>query len=134
MNADMLTAHTGALGGEPGVLVLSGTGAAFYGVTADGRHAKAGGWGPAFGDEGSAYWIGQMVLHAASSAYDGRRPATLLISMICDALGLRDFSETLHCIYRSKMQVRLIAELARTADEAAAGGGCCSSENPGRCG
>ncbi len=120
ISADIVTAHAGALGGEPGVLALAGTGAAFFGVTRDGRHARAGGWGPVYGDEGSAYWIGQMSLQAAAAAYDGRGPKTALVELICDALGLRSFSETLQCIYRSKLQVRLIADLSRMAEAAAA--------------
>jgi N-acetylglucosamine kinase-like BadF-type ATPase len=120
ISADIVTAHAGALGGEPGVLALAGTGAAFFGVTRDGRHARAGGWGPVYGDEGSAYWIGQMSLQAAAAAYDGRGPKTALVELICDALGLRSFSETLQCIYRSKSQVHLIADLSRTAEAAAA--------------
>jgi len=122
VSADIVTAHAGALGGKPGILALSGTGAVFYGVTVDGEHRKAGGWGAIYGDEGSAYWIGQMALRAASAAYDGRRPKTLLIDQICEALGLRDFSETLQCIYRSHMRVRLIADLSRTTEAAAAAG------------
>ncbi len=120
ISADIVTAHAGALGGEPGVLALAGTGAAFFGVTRDGRHARAGGWGPVYGDEGSAYWIGQMSLQAAAAAYDGRGPKTALVELICDALGLKSFSETLQCIYRSKSQVHLIADLSRTAEAAAA--------------
>lgn len=122
ISADIVTAHAGALNGAPGVLALSGTGAAFYGLAADGRHFKVGGWGPVYGDEGSAYWIGQMALRAAAAAYDGRQSKTLLVESICDALGLRDFSETLQCIYRSQMRVRLIADLSRTTEAVAATG------------
>jgi N-acetylglucosamine kinase len=119
VSPDILTAHAGALGGSPGVVAMAGTGSAFFGVTADGRRAKAGAWGPAFGDEGSAFWIGQRVLRAASSAFDGRGPHTLLVRLVCDELGIDDFSETLHPIYHAPKQVRLIADLARTADTAA---------------
>lgn len=119
VNADILTAHAGALACSPGILALAGTGSAFLGVTRDGRRASAGGWGPAFGDEGSAFWIGQRILQAASSAYDGRQPHTLLVQLVCEALGLHDFSEVLHCIYREQKQARLIADIARTADAAA---------------
>ena len=122
VSADVVTAHAGALGGKPGILALSGTGAVFYAVAADGRHMKAGGWGAVYGDEGSAYWIGQMALRAASAAYDGRGPKTFLVDYISKALGLRDFSETLQCIYRSRMRVRLIADLSRTTEAAAAAG------------
>jgi len=122
VNADIVTAHAGALGGLPGVVAVGGTGSAFFGVTADGRRAKAGGWGPAFGDEGSAFWIGRQVLQAASSAYDGRAEDTLLVQLVCEAFKVNDFSEILHGIYRSNKQASLIASLARTADSAAQAG------------
>lgn len=119
VSADILTAHAGALAGGPGVVALAGTGSAFFGVTADGRRAKAGAWGPAFGDEGSAFWIGQRALQAASSAFDGRGPHTLLVRLVCDELGVDDFSEILHPIYYAQKQARLIADLACTVDAAA---------------
>jgi glucosamine kinase len=122
INADIVTAHAGAFGGEPGVLALAGTGAAFIGVTSDGRHVHAGGWGPVCGDEGSAYWIGRESLRVAAAAYDGRGPKTVLVELICDALELGNFTETLHSIYRSPLQVRLIADLSRVAETAASAG------------
>jgi N-acetylglucosamine kinase-like BadF-type ATPase len=122
VNADIVTAHAGALGGGPGVLALSGTGTAFYGVTSDGRHVKVGGWGPVYGDEGGAHWIGEMALRAAAAAYDGGFANTELVRSLCDALSLQDFSETLQCIYRSKSQVKLIANLSRTVEATARNG------------
>jgi glucosamine kinase len=122
IHADIVTAHAGAFGGGRGVLALSGTGSAILGVSQDGRGVMGGGWGPAYGDEGSAHWIGQQALRAAAAAYDGRGPATLLVGSICEALGFQDFSETLHCIYRSQTQVGLIAELSLTTERAATAG------------
>jgi N-acetylglucosamine kinase-like BadF-type ATPase len=118
IHADIVTAHAGAFGGEPGVLALAGTGAAFLGVTKDLQHVHGGGWGPVCGDEGSAYWIGRQSLQAAAAAYDGRGPKTALLELICEALELKTFAETLHSIYRSPLQVRLIADLSRVAETA----------------
>lgn len=122
IHADIVTAHAGAFGGEPGVMALAGTGAAFFGVASDGRHFRAGGWGPVCGDEGSAYWIGCQSLKAAAVAYDGRGPQTVLVDLICEALRIDNFAETLHSIYRSPLQVRLIADLSRVAEDAAGEG------------
>src|SRR5207244_11602264 len=38
-----------------GLALVAGTGSIAYGRTADGRTARAGGWGYLMGDEGSAY-------------------------------------------------------------------------------
>ena len=43
---------------------------------ADGRTARAGGWGPLLGDEGSGYAIALAGLRAAARRCDGRAPAT----------------------------------------------------------
>ena len=48
-------AHIALVGGtekQEGVIVISGTGAIVYGINADGRDARASGWGYLLGDEG----------------------------------------------------------------------------------
>jgi N-acetylmuramic acid 6-phosphate etherase len=52
------------------VLVLSGTGSCCYGRAADGRTAKAGGWGHLLGDRGSAYEIALNALKRVLWAFD----------------------------------------------------------------
>src|SRR5450631_85200 len=54
---DATVALSGALAGEPGVVVISGTGSIAFGRNAEGRTARAGGWGYLFGDEGGGFWI-----------------------------------------------------------------------------
>ncbi len=68
---DAVTAHLGALGGSPGVVVVAGTGA--IALAADERAARADGWGTRLGDDGGGYWIGRAGLAAALRAHDGRR-------------------------------------------------------------
>ncbi|MGE3439353.1 MAG: N-acetylglucosamine kinase [Blastocatellales bacterium] len=122
INADMVIAHAGALGGEPGVLALAGTGSAILGIDASGRRIKIGGWGPVYGDEGSAWRISQTALIAAARAYDGRGPQTALLPAITQALGLRDFKVTVARIYIEKMEPREIAALSRVVYEMAEAG------------
>jgi N-acetylglucosamine kinase-like BadF-type ATPase len=111
VNGDMVIAHVGALGGRPGVLALAGTGSVILGIGEDGARFKVGGWGPVYGDEGSAYRITQSALTAAARAYDGRGPWTELLPAITQALGLREFKETVERIYIEKMEPREIAAL-----------------------
>jgi glucosamine kinase len=68
----------GAFRGGPGILVIAGTGSNVIGRTADGTMYQAGGWGPALGDEGSGYWIGQEALRAGFWAKDRGVPTSLL--------------------------------------------------------
>lgn len=56
---DMATALEAALGDGPGVIVNAGTGSFAYGRDVQGKTVRAGGWGFAIGDEGSAHWIGR---------------------------------------------------------------------------
>lgn len=70
----------GAFEGKPGVVVVAGTGSLAYGK-GPGGWGRAGGFGPLFGDEGSAYWIGLEALRRASWAADGRTSHTLLVHL-----------------------------------------------------
>ena len=62
--SDAEAAHLGALGGGPGLLVLAGTGAIVLGRGARGGWVRAGGLGPLFGDDGSAFALGRDWLAA----------------------------------------------------------------------
>lgn len=119
INGDMVIAHAGALQGRPGVLALAGTGSAILGIGVNKKRVKVGGWGPIYGDEGSAYRIGQRALVAGARAYDGRGPATALSEAILRALNLNDFRETVERLYVRGMETREIAALSRVAYEVA---------------
>ncbi|HYB44654.1 MAG TPA: BadF/BadG/BcrA/BcrD ATPase family protein, partial [Candidatus Methylomirabilis sp.] len=78
--SDVEAAHLGALGERPGILLLAGTGSIALGRDGRGRWARAGGWGPLLGDEGSAFWIGREWLRAAIRAAGMTRARRLLRS------------------------------------------------------
>jgi glucosamine kinase len=89
--ADMQIALEAAFNGGPGVVVIAGTGSIAYGRDADGNTARAGGWGFAISDEGSAHWIGRAA--AAALVHDMDRTegdpaarAALLNSRLATAL------------------------------------------------
>ncbi len=67
---DMQIALEAAFGGGPGVIMIAGTGSIAYGRDAQGRTARAGGWGFAVSDEGSAHWIGRTAVAALLRAVD----------------------------------------------------------------
>lgn len=62
--SDVEAAYLAALGAEPGVLLLAGTGSIALGRDRSGRWARAGGLGPLLGDDGSAFSIGRAWLRA----------------------------------------------------------------------
>lgn len=67
---DMEIALEAAFGEGPGVSVIAGTGSIAYGRDRQGRTLRAGGWGFAIGDEGSAHWIGREAISAVLRASD----------------------------------------------------------------
>lgn len=122
INGDMVIAHAGAFGADEGVMALAGTGSSILGIGAGGKRVKVGGWGPVYGDEGSAYRIGQMALRAAARNCDGRGPGTSLTEVLRKKLGLHEFRETVTRVYVEGMESREIAALSSVAYEAAVAG------------
>ncbi len=70
---DMVCGWAGSLACADGINIIAGTGSMGYGRRGEAA-ARAGGWGEAFGDEGSAYWIAVQGLNAFSRMSDGRLP------------------------------------------------------------
>ncbi len=69
---DMQIALEAAVDAGPGVIVIAGTGSIAYGRDHQGTAVRAGGWGFAIGDEGSAHWIGRAAVNAVLRAADPR--------------------------------------------------------------
>jgi N-acetylglucosamine kinase-like BadF-type ATPase len=68
----------GATDGEPGIVVIAGTGSVCCGISPRGKQSYAGGWGPIVGDEGGGSWIARQALRAIARASDGRGPETAM--------------------------------------------------------
>lgn len=77
----------GAHGGQPGGLLISGTGSVAEALLADGSHRMVGGWGWQIGDEGSGAWLGQQAMKVAQAAFDGRAPRGPLADSVHDLAG-----------------------------------------------
>jgi len=82
-----------------GVVLISGTGSIAYGRNDQGAEARCGGWGYLVGDEGSAVWIGQEGLRAASYDHDRRGSPTAITRHLLDDLGASDFNGVLPLLY-----------------------------------
>jgi N-acetylglucosamine kinase-like BadF-type ATPase len=124
--ADALIALDGALGGHPGIVIVSGTGSVLLGRKPNGGLVKAGGWGPLMGDEGSAPWIAQQALQAAVQAADGTAPSTILTRIVMRYFHVRSFRLIVDPIYQGDLTSRelgglapLVAQAAKQGDRAA---------------
>lgn len=95
-----------------GVSLIAGTGSMAYARSADGEEARAGGWGPLFGDEGSGYLLALAGLRAAAQAADGRGPSTALLPTFLDRLRISEPSGLVTTLYSPPWDRRKIAELA----------------------
>lgn len=78
---DVEIALDAAFFGQPGVLVLAGTGSNVAGRDVNGTVSRAGGWGPALADQGSGNRIGQNALRAMFLGIDEGRTTTLLAAV-----------------------------------------------------
>jgi N-acetylglucosamine kinase-like BadF-type ATPase len=74
---DMEIALEAAFNTGPGVIVIAGTGSIAYGRDGTGKTIRAGGWGFAIGDEGSAHWIGRTAVNAVLRASDSSDDASV---------------------------------------------------------
>ena len=113
---DYATALRGALGRNPGILLIAGTGSIAYSQTADGQLARAGGYGHLISDGGSAYAIGQAILAAYVQAYDGTIEQTALLRALeaeLGATGKEALGRLMERVYALPFDKSRIASLAR---------------------
>lgn len=116
---DAEIALTGAMAGEPGIIVISGTGSMAFGRNADGKCARAGGWGYIFGDDGGAFDIVRQALRAALRFEEGWGARTSLSARLGEILGLTNANAILHAFYTPEYPRSKVASLARLVSEEA---------------
>ncbi|MBT2744794.1 MULTISPECIES: BadF/BadG/BcrA/BcrD ATPase family protein [unclassified Lysobacter] len=125
---DMVCGWAGSLGCADGINIVAGTGSIGYGQR-QGAAARAGGWGEAFSDEGSAYWIAMQGLNAYSRMSDGRMAKGPLHAHFKQALGLEYDLDLCAQVYGDHAGSRgelarlslLVAQAAQSGDATAAG-------------
>lgn len=111
---DAINALYSGTWGKPGIVQISGTGSITFGINADGRRDRVGGWGYLFGDEGSGYDMGKAGITAALKAFDGRTKETVLLEMICAHFRIDNPYNLIQKVYASpspKSEISPIAKL-----------------------
>jgi Predicted N-acetylglucosamine kinase len=124
---DARIALTGAIGFGAGVVVIAGTGSVAVGRNAAGDEARAGGWGPIVGDEGSGYSIGRGGLAAVLREYDGRGPATAMTELLRRDHDMAP-SDLPRFVYAQTTHADDIARLGKLVVDAAENGDAVASE------
>ena len=116
---DSVNALAGATAGEPGIIVIAGTGSVARGINGQGEEARVGGWGHLFGDEGSAYWIGRAAVRATLAEHDRMAPKTILTPILFGRLSVTSPYQLTEKYYSGTLSRDHLAGLAVWVDEAA---------------
>ena len=124
LETDARVALAGATDNHPGVVIIAGTGSIACGINARGHFARAGGWGPIMGDEGSGSYIGRRALEAVMMAWDHRGKPTSMLQPVLKHFGVASPPELTTVIYDSSSKEKgevpaRIAQLSRVAVKAA---------------
>lgn len=106
---------------QTGVVIIAGTGSCVLGRASDGRTARAGGWGPMLGDEGSAYGLAMSALRAIMRMVDARGRSTSLTERLLKQMGLTEPTQVISAVHgpdwdRTRLAT-LAPEVIRAADE-----------------
>lgn len=112
----------GATDGQPGVVIISGTGSVAVGINRQGKRLFAGGWGPLAGDEGGGSWIARRALQCVARASDGRGPQTALTEAACEYFQVTTADDLSTAIYAPTITNDRIAGFSRSVIEVAKAG------------
>jgi glucosamine kinase len=121
---DYVAAYWGATHGEPGIVVIAGTGAVAYGRNVEGQDRKEDGLGFLLGDRGSGFNLGLRVLRYTLEQMQG---GTLdrLASAVLEHTGAQSENEIVQWLYGEFSPPRVaslspvVGALAEIGDEAA---------------
>lgn len=119
VDTDARIALTGAVGFGAGVVIIAGTGSVAFGRNSAGEEARAGGWGPIIGDEGSGYAIAKQGLAAVLRAHDGRGEPTSMTQLLCSEYELCNPADLPRLVYATTTKSGDIARFGKLVVEAA---------------
>jgi N-acetylglucosamine kinase-like BadF-type ATPase len=125
---DGLIALSGATAGEPGVIIIAGTGQFAFGRNSSGRTMRAGGWGYIYGDEGGGFDLTRQALRAALREEEGWGPKTTIRGLLLDVSGAKDANDLLHRLYTPEFPRQTVASWSHLIDDAAESGDVCARE------
>jgi N-acetylglucosamine kinase-like BadF-type ATPase len=118
VTTDLAITLQAAVGDGEGIILVVGTGSGAYGRDAGGEIARAGGRGPWFSDEGSAFDIGRRALAAVVRAEEGRAEKTVLSEQVLAWLGCNDWNRVLDWVVKNPDDVfpRIFPLVAKLGD------------------
>ncbi|EST54781.1 N-acetylglucosamine kinase [Brevibacillus panacihumi W25] len=105
--------------GEPGIVLIAGTGSIAYAIDRHEQRHRAGGWGYLLGDEGSGFDLGKQAVVAVLRAFDGRGEATSLTEALLAHFAIRSPVDAIALIYGSPNPRKELADCSRLVEQAA---------------
>lgn len=131
-DTDSFTMLLGAHGGQPGVIVIAGTGSIAEALRADGLRATVGGWGFRVDDEGSGGWLGLQAVRHGLAAFDGRVNASPLARRVwmhcgderetlqewCSVSGQFEFAQLARAVFECEATDPVAARMLQDATQA----------------
>jgi N-acetylglucosamine kinase-like BadF-type ATPase len=115
---DAEIALLGATGGDPGIIVIAGTGSIVFGRNDKNQTARAGGWGYIFGDEGGGFDLARHALRHALQYEEGWGTPTVLHKALLEVSGAPTANVLLHQWY-NQFDRKKIAAFAKVVTDAA---------------
>ena len=116
VHPDSHAALIGAHGGQPGLIVIAGTGSVGEAMYADGTSARVGGWGFPSGDEGSGASLGLRAAQVAQYAMDGRGPSGSLAEAVLAVTGRSTAQLQAWCALARQFEYASLAPLVFDAE------------------
>lgn len=120
--SDARIALEGAFSGNPGSILIAGTGSIMFGKDVNGKIHRVGGFGRLIGDEGSGLTLGRKGLNIASKYFDGRGKTSSIVDRIKSEFNINNESELIVKVYSEELKIQDVAPLvikeAENGDEA----------------
>lgn len=113
LQSDAYAALMGFTRGEPGMIVICGTGSMLLLLDEDGRQHVSGGWGYLLADEGSSYTLAREALLAVIDESEGMGEKTILTRHALDYFGVSTPRMIIDRIYAPDFTPDRLAGFAR---------------------
>jgi N-acetylglucosamine kinase-like BadF-type ATPase len=117
VDSDARIALEGAFSGNPGSILIAGTGSIMFGKDASGKIQRTGGFGRYIGDEGSGYSVGRKGLAAVARSFDGRGGKSILAGMLAAKFSIASADALITSVYRNNFDIPSVAPLVLAAAE-----------------
>jgi len=123
VESDALAALEGAFDGNPGMILICGTGSILFAKEKNGEIHRVGGWGRFIGDEGSGYALGRSCLAAIAKEHDGRGKRTMMTQLLRERKNIGNPQSLIAEVYQKNFDIAsaapVVIEAAEKGDEVA---------------